>query len=75
MKVSIEELLKREKSKYKVCCIIALDAERLNNIKKDPTYINESETPEEKIIIQSMKRFIEGKVIYGYMEDEESAKK
>lgn len=75
MKVAIEDIIKRINSKYKATVVIALDAERLNKIKKETIFINETELPEEKTIIQAMKRFIEGKIQFKSLEDEKDTKK
>lgn len=75
MKVAIEDIIKRINSKYKATVVIALDAERLNKIKKETIFINETELPEEKTIIQAMKRFIEGKIQFKKLEDEKDTKK
>lgn len=75
MKVTIEDIIKRINSKYKATVVIALDAERLNKIRREPNFINETDTPEEKTIVQAKKRFIEGKIQYKYIEDEQDIKK
>lgn len=75
MKIAIEDIIKRINSKYKATVIIALDAERLNKIRRETNFMSEVETPEEKTIVQAMRRFIEGKIQYKFIEDEQDTKK
>lgn len=74
MKISIEDVWRKDHNKYRAIYAMAKDAEMLNIARKNE--LEEFVESEEKITVLAMKRFVEGKVKYRIVKpDEEESEK